>query len=275
MANKGDTTGKEFEMRIAQAFRQIGAWKVEHDVEIAGYQIDIYVELETSAQSLHRIAIEAKDYKRPVGIEIISEFSIRVHNLRNNLKLIDEGAIVASNGFTKQARNAAKEHGLRLLVPEDLEAMVTASAARDPALRIDDMALIGGVPFEKGDIALNVLIGLTNVGEGLAKDIEAMVWIFMVETDKFTISSDESLGRPHYTGSISSLMRGESVQFLTLRSGQAFANGDIPKYNPDAVPVIKVTVQYHGVSHKEFTERKIIAGEPRGYQITGYDHEPG
>jgi HEAT repeat protein len=45
-----------------------------------------------------------------------------VDGLRH-LKLIDEGVIVSASGFSRQARNAAKEHGLRLLEPADLEAM--------------------------------------------------------------------------------------------------------------------------------------------------------
>ncbi|GEM_PF-2804367 len=126
MAKKTTKTGKALERQVANACRAIGAWKVEHDVELAGHQIDVYVEMETSDRALHRIAVEAKDYTKPVGIEIVSGFAAVVNGLRT-LKLIDEGVIVSAAGFSRPARNAAKEHGLRLLEPADLEAMAGGS----------------------------------------------------------------------------------------------------------------------------------------------------
>jgi hypothetical protein len=115
-------TGKKLERRVADAYRQMGAWKVEHDVELGGNQIDVYVELATPGRLLHRIAVEAKDYAKPVGIRIVNEYADIVHLLRRE-RLIDRGIIVSSAGFSKQARNAAKTCGIRLLEIADLEAM--------------------------------------------------------------------------------------------------------------------------------------------------------
>ena len=42
MTGKATKTGKELEQRVANAYRQMGARKVEHDVELAGNQIDVY-----------------------------------------------------------------------------------------------------------------------------------------------------------------------------------------------------------------------------------------
>jgi hypothetical protein len=122
MTEKTTKTGKELERLVAQAYRDMGARKVEHDVELSGHQIDVYVEMDTPDHGLHRIAVEAKDYARPVGIEIVSGFASVVDGLRR-LKLVNEGIVVSANGFSRQARNAAREHGLRLLEPADLEAM--------------------------------------------------------------------------------------------------------------------------------------------------------
>ena len=122
MAKKTTKTGKELERQVADVYRAMGARKVEHDVEMAGHQIDVYVEMETADRALHRIAVEAKDYSKPVGIKIVADFAAVVNGLRS-LKLVDEGVIVSAAGFSKQARNAAKEHGLRLLEPADLAAM--------------------------------------------------------------------------------------------------------------------------------------------------------
>ena len=128
MAKKITKTGKALERRVADAYRAIGARKVEHDVELAGHQIDVYVEMETADRALHRIAVEAKDRAKPVGIKIVREFGDVVNSLRR-LGHVDEGVIVSASGFTRPGRNAAKEHGLRLLEPADLETM-----ARGPDL---------------------------------------------------------------------------------------------------------------------------------------------
>jgi hypothetical protein len=122
MAEKTTKPGKTLEKQVANAYRVIGAWKAEHDVELAGHQIDVYVEMETADRALHRIIVETKDYTKPVGIKIVREFGDVVDSLRR-LGEVDEGVIVSASGFSRQARNAAKEHGLRLLEPADLEAM--------------------------------------------------------------------------------------------------------------------------------------------------------
>jgi hypothetical protein len=132
MSSEAAKTGKELERRVAQAYREMGARRVEHDVELVGHQIDVYVELETADRALHRIAVEAKDYTKPVGIKIVSDFAGVVSGLRT-LKLIDEGVIVSAAGFSRPARNAAKAHGLRLLEPTDLEAMLRGSYTAAPA----------------------------------------------------------------------------------------------------------------------------------------------
>jgi hypothetical protein len=123
MIRKATKTGKELECWVANAYRAMGARKVEHDVELAGNQIDVYVELETPGRLLHRIAVEAKDWTSTVGIDIVNEFAIIVNLLRTK-GLIDEGVIVSASGFSKQARNAGREHSIRLLESADLTAIV-------------------------------------------------------------------------------------------------------------------------------------------------------
>jgi len=143
MTKKATKTGKELERRVADAYREMGACNVEHDVELVGNQIDIYVELETPGRLRHRIAVEAKDWASPVGIAIVNGFADIVDLLRRE-RLIDEGIIVSASGFSRQARNAARTYGIRLLEPTDLDVMVVeAKAAPAPtpsALSADDFA---------------------------------------------------------------------------------------------------------------------------------------
>jgi len=129
MNQEAKKTGRELEQRVADAYRRMGARKVEHDKEIAGHQIDVYVELEAVDRSVHRIAVEAKDYSRPVGIRIVSDFSDIVDRLRRE-RLIDEGVIVSAGGFSRPGRNAAQTHCIRLLELADVDAMITGARRR-------------------------------------------------------------------------------------------------------------------------------------------------
>jgi len=121
-----DKTGKTFERQVADLYRALGAWKVEHDKPMAGHQIDVYVEMVGPVRSTHRIAVEAKDWQSPVGINVVGKWALVVDGLRR-AGLVDEGVIVSPVGFTKPAREAAAEHvrrglPLRLLELADLQA---------------------------------------------------------------------------------------------------------------------------------------------------------
>jgi sugar/nucleoside kinase (ribokinase family) len=118
-----DKTGKTLELQVADRFRALGAKKVEHDVELAGNQIDVYVELEIVGRFLHRVAVEAKDWNKLVGVDIVNRF-VTVVKVLHDAKLIDEGIIVSTSGFSRPARNAAKTHGIQLLDLRDICAYV-------------------------------------------------------------------------------------------------------------------------------------------------------
>jgi len=126
MSGKESKPGRGLERQVADAYRALGARKVEHDVELAGNQIDVYVKMESPDHGLHRTAVEVKDWRRPVGIDVINEFAPIVASLRN-AGLIDEGVIVSASGFSRPARNAAKAHGIRLLEISDLAGILAGS----------------------------------------------------------------------------------------------------------------------------------------------------
>ena len=117
-------TGKELEREVADLYRQSGAWKVQHDVDILGNQIDVYVEL-TALGSRHRLAVEVKDTAQQVGKAIVNDLAKIVFLLRAK-GVIDEGVIVSAAGFTRPARTAAREHGITLLETSDLVARLEA-----------------------------------------------------------------------------------------------------------------------------------------------------
>ena len=114
--------GFRFEREVAAIYRTLGA-SVEQDVVLAGNQIDILLEESTSSGSKLRIAIECKSYSRPAGIEVVNQFASLIALLKQR-GIVDRGVIVASQGFTKQARAAASEMGVDLIEFADLQQRV-------------------------------------------------------------------------------------------------------------------------------------------------------
>ena len=113
---------RKLEKRVAQAYRDMGARKVEHDVELGGRQIDVYVEFEASDRGVRRIAVEVKNEASPVGGPTVQDFSNVVAALRRE-RIVDEGTIVSASGFSRPGRNAAETYDIRLVTPDDLDAM--------------------------------------------------------------------------------------------------------------------------------------------------------
>lgn len=111
-----------FERRVAAIFRAIGG-RVEHDTELAGNQIDVFVKESTPSGINFRIAVECKAFRKQVGLGTTNFYGQLSHLLKQR-GLIDKFAIVAQSGFTKNARKAGLEYGLELIEYEDLFAKV-------------------------------------------------------------------------------------------------------------------------------------------------------
>lgn len=127
--------GRAFEVEVADLFRALGA-RVELDRGLAGNQVDIVVTETTPAGADVRTAVECKAFDRPVGVGPVNAFAALWHLFRTR-NLVQRAAMVSASGYSRQAQDAAAEHGLDLLDISDLKARV---AVRDPA-----------------DIALNVV----------------------------------------------------------------------------------------------------------------------
>lgn len=132
-----------FERRIAAIYRTLGA-SVEHNVVLAGNQIDILITEETRAGAKVRSAIECKYFSRHVGINVVNAFAGLASLLRER-RLIHKAIIVSNSGFTPHARTAAQEHSVELLEAADLERRVhgkdrQVSEAESEAAREEDEA---------------------------------------------------------------------------------------------------------------------------------------
>lgn len=110
---------REFELRVAQIYRDLGA-KVEHDKNLDGMQIDIFVLFEAPDGSIIREAIECKSYTKPLGINEVIHTCERLDKLKKSGK-IDKGVIVTLNGFTQDARTQCEASGIERFTISDLE----------------------------------------------------------------------------------------------------------------------------------------------------------
>lgn len=122
--------GYALEREVAAIYRFLGG-KVEHDVSLAGNQIDILVTEQTSSGATIKYAVECKAYSRPVGVDVINSFGAISYLLKNR-GLIDKAVLVSTNGFTNQARSSASEHNIELLELSDLQQRIKG---REEAVR--------------------------------------------------------------------------------------------------------------------------------------------
>jgi len=126
--------GLAFEREVASIFRALGA-RVEHEVALAGNQIDIIVREETPSGSEIITAVECKAYSRPVSLNDVYAIAGLAHLLIQR-GLVHRAAVVADKGFTLSAREAGRSHGIELLEIDDLRQRVSGkTVALSNALR--------------------------------------------------------------------------------------------------------------------------------------------
>lgn len=113
-----------FEVEVAQLYRVLGA-KVKQNVNLSGFEIDVYVEEETLSKQKLRTVIECKLHKAKVGNVLVNDFARKVATLKE-AKLADKGIIVSHSGFSKDAFLVAEKTGLELLTIEDLKQLVSS-----------------------------------------------------------------------------------------------------------------------------------------------------
>jgi RNA polymerase sigma factor (sigma-70 family) len=94
-------------------------YRVERNVTINGCQIDVFAEYRTGMIPL-RLMVECKDYGdgRTVGIEEVNKFSGILHVARG--KAVDKGLLVTTHGFTREAKEFAREAGIELVTFSNL-----------------------------------------------------------------------------------------------------------------------------------------------------------
>lgn len=101
------------------------------------HEIDVYYEF-SKAGIRHRVAIECKDWAKPVSKGQIQEFESKLRDIGNLT-----GVVVSRNGYQSGAEEFAKNHDILLLRFEALPSFNTLIADRLKAVALPDENYVG------------------------------------------------------------------------------------------------------------------------------------
>jgi hypothetical protein len=120
---KFESKWRRFEKLVARVQQELAPNAlVTHNDKIRGHnsgelrQVDISVKQKVGQYDI-LIAIDCKDYKVPVNVKRVEEFSGLIEDIQAN-----KGAMVAANGFTETAKRIGEKAGLDLYRLVDAEA---------------------------------------------------------------------------------------------------------------------------------------------------------
>lgn len=113
-----------FETAVAEFYRSLGALNVQQNVNLAGNEVDVYVEERTASGQLVRTAVECKYYQRKVPKDVVLRFATVAKFLRD-AGLIDKAVLVAYQGFTPDSFSVAQASDVELRTFADFEVKVS------------------------------------------------------------------------------------------------------------------------------------------------------
>lgn len=90
-----------FEDETAEFYRRLGA-EVKQDVNLGGFQIDVFVTEETPSKQKIKIAVECKFHKEKIGNRAINDFIRMIETLKQSGH-VDKGIMLSYSGFTQDA----------------------------------------------------------------------------------------------------------------------------------------------------------------------------
>lgn len=102
------------------------------------YEVDIFYEF-VHVGVRHRVAIECKDWKRPVDQGRILEFHQKIKNIGNEVV----GVFISRAGYQDGAVRVAERHGIRALTGEDVPSLLQILASSIRATFIPDSRCVG------------------------------------------------------------------------------------------------------------------------------------
>lgn len=103
-------------------------------------EIDVYYEFE-HLNLTYRVAIECKDWKKPIPAEEVRVFSTKIDNLNNVA-----GVMISTSGYQAGAIDFAKRHGIILMEEKDLPTFNKIIAGKIKVTLLPDEK-VKGEPF--------------------------------------------------------------------------------------------------------------------------------
>lgn len=111
---------RAFELEVAELYRVLGASGVDHDVDIAGNQIDVVASIpRIDGADVTRDIISCKCYNARAGVADVREW-LQVFEACKKVNMADSAVIVSKLGFSRNAKKLAGEVGIRLRTIEEL-----------------------------------------------------------------------------------------------------------------------------------------------------------
>jgi len=113
-------SGKDFETLVEAIYKKLDKTSViTKNDKVFGHDSSQYREIDISIKSkigIHPILIvvQARDYNKPVDINVIGEFLAVIGDVKAN-----KGILISAKGFTKGAINLAKTKGIEILTAHD------------------------------------------------------------------------------------------------------------------------------------------------------------
>jgi uncharacterized protein YjbI with pentapeptide repeats len=110
--------GKKFEDDVADIFRLMG-YKVEHNVQIADRQVDLYIEVKVGITSIRGL-VECKYHRDAhVGVDEVSQLAASAGPWLRERK-IDKAYLITTKGFAAPAKANAERNGIECYTYDQL-----------------------------------------------------------------------------------------------------------------------------------------------------------
>jgi hypothetical protein len=253
----GSLDWSTYEDEVSQLYRDLGA-DVKQNLDLSGFQIDLYVEEETPSKQKIRSAIECKFYKEKVGNRVVNDFSRIIKTLKDS-KLVDKGIIVSYSGFTKDAHAVAASTGIELLHFKDLKTRAGAGrkvSAQEPTQTLEKV--IEEKEHEENkrkERAPGVFVLMP-----FSTDLDDVYYLGIAETAKKLACSCERVDEMEFVGSIV-----EKIRDSIVNSRIIIAELSLPNLN------VYYELGYaHALKKPTILISKDISKAP--FDVKGYNH---
>lgn len=246
-----------FEDEVGQLYRGLGA-DVKQNLDLSGFQIDLYVEEVTPSKQKIRSAIECKFYKERIGNKLVNDFSRIVKTLKDS-GLVDKGIIVSYSGFTKDAYSVASATGIELLHFNDLKARAGTGkkvTRQEPAQTLKEIIEEKELEETKRkERAPNVFVLMP-----FSTDLDDVYYLGIAETAKKLGCSCERVDKLEFVGDIV-----EKIRDSIVNSGIIIAELSLP--NPNVYYELGYA---HALNQPTILISKDVSSAP--FDVRGYNH---